>query len=98
MSPAPASEDWHPADIIAELRKKGWSLRQLSFAHGYKSNVLKDAMRKPYPKAEGIIAEAIGKAASVIWPSRYGPDGLPKHRRNSSTSSRAANVQKRRAA
>ncbi|MEN2930269.1 hypothetical protein EALDIHLB_01891 [Mannheimia haemolytica] len=27
-----AQRDWHKADILAELRKKGWSLRSLAKA------------------------------------------------------------------
>ena len=68
--------DWDPADIVAALRKAGWSLRRLSFAHGYRSNALKHALRRPYPRAEAIIAEALGLTPWAIWPSRYaGRDG-----------------------
>ncbi|MFA9461438.1 helix-turn-helix domain-containing protein [Thiohalorhabdus sp. Cl-TMA] len=64
--------DWEPADIVAALHKAGWSLRRLSFASGYDSNALKHALRRPYPKAERIIAEAIGQRPETLWPSRYG--------------------------
>lgn len=30
----PIPQDWHPADIKAALEKAGWSLQQLSLAHG----------------------------------------------------------------
>lgn len=63
--------DWHPADIVAALRKSGWSLRRLSAAHEYHPTTLKHALAKPYPKAERIIAAAIGHAPGDIWPSRY---------------------------
>lgn len=66
-----SSEDWHPADVKAALEKKGWSLRRLSFAHGYSANAAVLALRRPYPKMERIIAEAIGLLPSDIWPSRY---------------------------
>lgn len=69
--------DWDPADIVAELRKAGWSLRRLSFSCGYDSDALKHALRRPYPRAERIIAEALGVAPHVIWPSRY-PDSVPE--------------------
>lgn len=66
------NQDWHPADIIAALHKAGWSMRQLSLANGYKSpGTLSNAMVRPYPKAEGIIAGAIGLEPKNIWPSRY---------------------------
>lgn len=70
--------DWHPADVMAALHKVGWSLRQLALEHGYTSNnVLSIAMRRPYPKCERIIADALGVKPERIWPSRYTSDGRP---------------------
>jgi len=68
----PNLEDWHPADVVASLRKAGWSLRRLSLHHGYADGTtLKHALHRSWPKGERLIAEAIGVAPSVIWPSRY---------------------------
>lgn len=68
----PALKDWHPADIVAELRKAGWSLRKLAKHHGYKNpTTLGTAMARPWPKGERIIAEAVGTDPDKIWPSRY---------------------------
>lgn len=62
---------------------KGFSLRQLALLNGYGNpNSLAPALRRPYPLAEGIIAEAIGISAPEIWPSRYGTDGLPNRGRS----------------
>ena len=67
-----ALKDWHRADIVAELRKAGWSLRRLATHHGYASpTTLTNALARPWPKGERIIAEAIGIDAATIWPSRY---------------------------
>ena len=74
----PIPQDWHPADIKAALEKAGWSLQQLSLAHGYVTGSLRMALRNPWPKAEAIIATTLGHAPDQIWPSRYGPDGNPK--------------------
>lgn len=63
--------DWHRVDIVAALHKKGVSLTQLSVREGLAASTLRNAMRVKYPKAEKIIAEAIGVQPSVIWPSRY---------------------------
>ena len=64
--------DWHRADIVAELRKAGWSLRRLATHHGYASQTtLTVALARPWPKGERIIAQAIGVDVAVIWPSRY---------------------------
>jgi len=65
-------QDWHQADVVCALRKAGWSLRRLSLHHGYASaNTLSIALHKPWPKAQRLIAEAIGVPPEEIWPSRY---------------------------
>lgn len=65
-----ANEDWHRADILAELRKKGWSLRSLAAEGGVSYNTLKTVLDKPYPKMERLIANAIGVAPEIIWARR----------------------------
>lgn len=67
-----AAQNWHSADIVAELRKAGWSLRRLATHHGYASpTTLATALHRPWPKGERIIAEAIGLQAAEIWPERH---------------------------
>jgi len=84
--------DWHKADIKAALEKAGWTLRALSFSSGYTSSTLRHALRGPYPKAEQIIANAIGVAPELIWPTRYNEQGKPNRnagkKPNSNCSSR----------
>jgi Ner family transcriptional regulator len=64
--------DWHRADIVAAIRKAGWSLRRLAKHHGYAApTTLTHALDRPWPKGERIIADAIGVSAAEIWPSRY---------------------------
>ncbi len=70
-------KDWHRAHIKAALEIKGWTLRKLSKAHGYAPSTLKMALYQPYPKAESIIAKAIGVQPWEIWPSRYDKNGRP---------------------
>ncbi len=83
MTPTDASKktspkDWHPAEVIAALRMKGYSLRQLALLNGYSNgNSLTKALRTPYPLAEALIAEVLDKSAAEIWPSRYDAAGLP---------------------
>jgi len=65
-------QDWHRADIVAALRKSGWSLRQLARHHGYASpTTLTHALDRPWPKGERLIAEALDRDPAEIWPSRY---------------------------
>jgi Ner family transcriptional regulator len=63
--------DWHTADIIAALRKKGTSLAAESRRHGLSSSTLANALTRPWPKGELIIATALDTHPWVIWPSRY---------------------------
>ncbi|UNK62908.1 helix-turn-helix domain-containing protein [Buttiauxella ferragutiae] len=63
--------DWHPADIIAALRKKGTSLAALSRQSGLSSSTLANALSRPWAKGEMLISQAIDVPAYVIWPSRY---------------------------
>ena len=63
--------DWHRADVIAALKKKGTSMSALSRANDLASSTLANALRFPWPKGERIIAEALGLEPRDIWPSRY---------------------------
>jgi len=64
-------KDWHHADIIAALHKCNTSLAAVSRAAGLSSSTLSNALTRPWPKGERLIAEAIGVPASEIWPNRY---------------------------
>lgn len=69
---ATTPEDWHPADIVAALKKNGWSYASLARHHGYSHRqTLYQAIVRQWPKGEAMIAEAIGVKPDVIWPSRY---------------------------
>lgn len=68
---AQPAEDWHRADIVAALHKRGWSLRRLSQEAGLSAGALNNALDRPWPKAERIIAAAIGVTPETIWPERY---------------------------
>jgi Ner family transcriptional regulator len=74
-------QDWHPADIVAALRKAGWSFRQLSKHYGLNPGTLKRAVQAPYPNGERLVAAAIGVKPQEIWPSRYDKDGNPNRGR-----------------
>ncbi|MGJ0630128.1 helix-turn-helix domain-containing protein [Xenorhabdus bovienii] len=64
-------QDWHPADIIAALRKRGTTLAALSRESGLSSSTLANTLSRPWPKGEYIIANRLDIAPSEIWPSRY---------------------------
>lgn len=71
-------DDMNRHDILAAIRKRGSSLRQLSIAHGYSADALRNALSRPWPKAEAIIAGFLELEPQAVWPSRYHADGRPK--------------------
>ena len=68
MNKAQNHTDWHQADIIAALRKRG---TVVSRSAGLSSSTLSNAMSRSWPKGEKVIAQALEVHPSVIWPSRY---------------------------
>ncbi len=64
-------QNWHPADIIAAIRKKGTSLAALSRKAGLASSTLANALNRPWAKGELLIAQALDIAPEEIWPERY---------------------------
>jgi len=88
-----SQEDWHRADIKSALEKAGWNLSSLSLHHGYESrNTLQTALRRPWPKGERYIADAIGVDPAEIWPTRYQDKDTTERRkaRNASDARQAA--------
>ncbi|WP_233968870.1 helix-turn-helix domain-containing protein [Pectobacterium polaris] len=66
-----SKNDWHPADIIASLRKQGTTLSAISREAGLASSTLANALTRHWPKGERLIADALKKQPEEIWPSRY---------------------------
>jgi Ner family transcriptional regulator len=73
MSPdsEPRKTDWHPADVLAALKKRGKTLSGLSQANGYHPTAAGKALKKPWPAMEKLIAAELGLKPGDIWPSRY---------------------------
>lgn len=63
--------DWHRADILAAVKKKGSSMVALSRNSGLADSTLSNVLHRRWPKGERIVAEFIGVPVEVIWPSRY---------------------------
>jgi Ner family transcriptional regulator len=63
--------DWHPADVLAALKKRGKSLVSISIAHGYHPTAAGKALKRPWPAVERAIAAELGVSPEEIWPSRY---------------------------
>lgn len=76
-NPTAAAADWHPADVLAALKKRGHSLAGLSVANGYHPTAAGKALKQPWPAVERIVADALGTEPHTIWPSRYDGEGQP---------------------
>ena len=74
----PVQTDWHPADVLAALKKRGYNLAGLSVANGYHPTAAGKALKQPWPAIERLLAEAIGVTPQEIWPSRYDAAGNPR--------------------
>ena len=66
-----AHQDWHPADVLAALKKRGKTLSGISLAHGYHATAAGKALKQSWPAMESVIAAEIGVKPEEIWPSRY---------------------------
>lgn len=74
--------DWHPATIVAAIKvHTGMSLRQLSLINNLAPGTIAQALQRPYPHAQKIIADALNTEARLIWPSRYTDQGKSSRKR-----------------
>lgn len=64
---APDRRAW----IKYQLELKGWSLSALSKKHGYTRSAVQQALDRPYPKVEKIVASTLGMSVEQLWPERY---------------------------
>ncbi|ELM1061166.1 helix-turn-helix domain-containing protein [Escherichia coli] len=67
-------QDWHPADIIAGLRKQRTSLADVSRSAGLASATLANALSRSWPRGEKLIADVLETSPEIICPSRYFDD------------------------
>lgn len=75
------SGDWHPEDIKAAVRKRGWTLKGLARTRGLPINACQQACSHPRYHGELAIADVLGVSAATIWPSRFDGLGNRKHQR-----------------
>lgn len=65
---------WHPADIIAGLRKRGTSLAEVSHRAGLAPATLANVLTHSWPLGEKLIADALETSPEIICSSRYFDD------------------------
>lgn len=71
-----SQKDWHPADIVAALRKRGYTLRDIAREEGLQdSSTLSKAMVQSYPAGERRLAKYAGVPVQDMFPTRYYEDG-----------------------
>lgn len=66
----------HPG-IVAEVRRRGSSLRRLSREAGFAPSTVNASLYKLHPKAHAVIADFLGFRRHELWPHWYGPDDRP---------------------
>lgn len=71
MSFVKIHDDWHKADIVAAIKKRGTTLSAVARNAGLSPSTIRNALERPWPKGERLIAGVIGVEPAVIWPSRY---------------------------
>jgi len=67
--------------VIYQLSIRGRSLAAVAREHGIMRQTIYQVFLRPYPRAEKIIADALGLRPQDLWPSRYDRHGLPNRRR-----------------
>ena len=70
---------WDKHDIIAEVRRRGTTLRQLALKYDLPAHACQHAVHWPYFEGEQVIAAFIDVPAPELWPERYNADGTTKH-------------------
>lgn len=66
---------WHPADIRAELAKRGKTLTGLALESGLDSSACRAALIRSLPNAEMAISRFLGVPLHELWPDRWDADG-----------------------
>ena len=70
------TQDWHPEDIKAAVRKQGSTLAELARAAGVKKQTLSACLvARASERGDRIIAEFLRVPPHHIWPSRYRKNG-----------------------
>lgn len=72
------AQAWSWPKIKWKLAEAGTSLAGLAKANGYQRASFSKMKVNASPPIQQIIADAIGVAPKLIWPSRYHRDGRPK--------------------
>jgi Ner family transcriptional regulator len=70
-------------DVLAIIKRRHGTLKAFAALTSLSPSEISAALSAPYPKAEPIIAKALGMPVQTVWPDRYWPNGrrrLPSSR------------------
>ena len=67
--------NWHPADVIAAVRKSGSTMQAIALAAGFHRTAASHCLSWPVPHANKAIADHLGKSVSDLWPQWFDEDG-----------------------
>lgn len=70
------SQGMHAEDIKAAIRKRGYTMQQLSLEWGFSASAVSKALTDPMPSVEPLIARFLGKKLCKIWPDRYDHENI----------------------
>lgn len=87
-----SKKNWHNADIVAAVRKRGSSLVQISAALGLTRSAGSRALLRPHARVNKAIAAVIGVSPHEIWPQWFGVSGQRIGARSSSRLSSATSL------
>lgn len=65
------SRPWDRHAILAEIRRRGFSLRRISIEAGLSPSACCKAFTQPFPAAETAIACFLDVSVHELWPDRY---------------------------
>ncbi|MEW6490516.1 MAG: helix-turn-helix domain-containing protein [Thermodesulfobacteriota bacterium] len=71
----PAGADWHPEDVKAAVRKRGWNFRRIARVFEYAPKSPDQVVHRPWRAMELIVGAILETDPWEIWPSRYTKDG-----------------------
>lgn len=75
------SKRWDRHAILAAIKRRYGSLTGLAERFDTDRRHLTVALRRPYLKAEAIIAKALDVPASELWPERYDAGASSRRRK-----------------
>lgn len=70
----PSTTSWDQQAIVAEIRRRGSTISQLSRDNSLARGTLQGVFYRRYPRGQTIVANFIGRAKHELWPQWYGED------------------------